>query len=97
MLREWEKEQPGPDRPDLPGDERRRAVAPVGPESPSFASLQATGTVNPEGDRAFDEEEFDACGPAAGAEPIRSEQPIRILSAASGAAPASPPHGDSSP
>ena len=97
MLREWEREQPGRT------DRIFRAMSDVVPSHlldrklHPFASLQATGTVNPEGDRAFDEEEFDACGPAAEAEPIRSEQPIRIVSAASGAAPASPPHGDSSP
>ena len=36
-----------------------------------FASLQPTGAVNAEGDRAFDEEEFEACGPAAEAQTDR--------------------------
>ena len=99
MLREWEREQPGRT------DRIFRAMSDVVPshlmdrDLHPFTSLQPTGTVNLEGDRAFDEEEFDACGPAAEAEPIRAQQPIRILSSASGAAkqPASPPHGDPSP
>jgi len=102
MLREWEKEQPGRT------DRIFRAMSDVVPSHlldrnlHRFASLQPNGKVNPEGDRAFDEDELDACGPAAGAEPIgsappdRPAQPIRFVSAASGAAPASPPHGDSS-
>jgi len=102
MLREWEKEQPGRT------DRIFRAMSDVVPSHlldrnlHRFASLQPNGKVNPEGDRAFDEDELDACGPAAGVEPIgsappdRPAQPIRFVSAASGAAPASPPHGDSS-
>ena len=96
MLREWEKEQPGRT------DRIFRAMSDVVPSHlldrklHPFASLQPTGTVNPEGDRAFDEDEVDACGPAPEAEPIRPARPIRILSAASGAAPASPPLGDPS-
>jgi tRNA 2-thiocytidine biosynthesis protein TtcA len=71
MLREWEREQPGRI------DRIFRAMGDVVPSHlmdrnlHPFASLQPTGTVHPEGDRAFDEEEFDACGPAAAAEPIR--------------------------
>ena len=71
MLRDWEKEQPGRI------DRIFRAMGDVVPSHlmdrnlHPFASLQPTGAVNPEGDRAFDEEEFEACGPAAAAEPIR--------------------------
>jgi tRNA 2-thiocytidine biosynthesis protein TtcA len=102
MLTEWEKEQPGRT------DRIFRAMSDVVPSHlldrnlHPFASLQPNGKVNPEGDRAFDEDELDACGPATGVEPIgsappdRPAQPIRFVSAASGAAPASPPHGDSS-
>ncbi len=101
MLREWEKEQPGRT------DRIFRAMSDVVPSHlldrnlHPFASLQPNGKVNPEGDRAFDEDELDACGPPAGVEPIgstpdRPAKPIRFVSAASGAGPASPPHGDSS-
>jgi tRNA 2-thiocytidine biosynthesis protein TtcA len=102
MLREWEKEQPGRT------DRIFRAMGDIVPSHlldrnlHPFAALRPNGTVNPEGDRAFDEEELDACGPVAGgepmpsAQPIRPAQPIRVVSAASAAASASPLHGDSS-
>ncbi|MFT3666819.1 MAG: tRNA 2-thiocytidine(32) synthetase TtcA [Piscinibacter sp.] len=68
MLREWERQHPG--RLDniftamgniVPSHMMDRKLYP-------FATLQTTGVVNPEGDRAFDEDED--CAPSA-AQPIR--------------------------
>ena len=71
MLRDWEREQPGRI------DRIFRAMGDIVPSHlmdrnlHPFASLQPTGTVNADGDRAFDEEEFEACGPAAEAQTDR--------------------------
>jgi tRNA 2-thiocytidine biosynthesis protein TtcA len=89
MLRDWEREQPGRI------DRIFRAMGDIVPSHlmdrnlHPFASLQPTGAVNADGDRAFDEEEFEACGPAVEA------QPIEIAPARPRPVPASPPAGDS--
>jgi len=89
MLRDWEREQPGRI------DRIFRAMGDIVPSHlldrnlHPFSSLQPTGTVNADGDRAFDEEEFEACGPGAEA------QPIEIAPARPRPVPASPPRGDS--
>ena len=84
MLRDWEREQPGR------VDRIFRAMSDVVPSHLMdrnlypFASLQPAGTADAAGDRAFDEDDFDACAaeprpslcivtlPDAGAAPRRS-------------------------
>ena len=63
MLRDWEREQPGR------VDRIFRAMGDVVPSHLMdrnlypFASLQAKGSADAAGDRAFDADEFDACAP----------------------------------
>jgi tRNA 2-thiocytidine biosynthesis protein TtcA len=65
MLREWEKQQPGR------SDNMLRALATVVPSHlldrnlHPFATLQATGLPDPLGDKAFDEDDGQACGTTA--------------------------------
>ena len=90
MLRAWEREQPGRI------DRIFRAMGNVVPSHLMdrnlfpFASLQADGTVNAAGDRAFDDDDPDGC--AAGRPPAH---PIAILPDLR-ATPGSPPGGDPS-
>jgi tRNA 2-thiocytidine biosynthesis protein TtcA len=61
MLREWDKQHPGRI------DNMHRAFANVVPSHLMdralfpFETIQPTGTVNPQGDKAFDEDDADAC------------------------------------
>jgi tRNA 2-thiocytidine biosynthesis protein TtcA len=73
MIHEWERQYPG--RIDnmfsamgniVPSHMMDRKLHP-------FQTLQATGVADPQGDRAFDEEDDEACAPAAG-----GAQAIRI-------------------
>lgn len=70
MLRDWERQHPGR------LDTMAGALANVVPSHLQdrnlypFTSLQATGVVNPDGDKAFDEED-EACAPPPAAAPIR--------------------------
>jgi tRNA 2-thiocytidine biosynthesis protein TtcA len=73
MLHEWERQYPG--RLDnmfsamghiVPSHMMDRKLHP-------FETLQATGVADPQGDRAFDEDEDEACAP-----PAAAPQPIRI-------------------
>ena len=93
MLRDWEREQPG--RTD-------RIFQAIGDIVPShlmdrnlhpFTSLQQTGEVNAAGDRAFDEEEFEACRPGS-SEPIDEAKPIAFSLTHPRPTPASPSRGD---
>jgi len=94
MLRDWEREQPGRI------DRIFRAMGDIVPSHlldrnlHPFSSLQPTGTVNADGDRAFDEEEFEACGPGSEARPIDETQPIGFSPARPHLLPASPSRGD---
>ena len=94
MLRDWEREQPGRT------DRIFRAMSDVVPSHlmdrnlHPFTSLQPTGEVNGAGDRAFDEEEFEACGPGPEAQPIDEAKPIAVLPSRPRPTPASPSRGD---
>ena len=94
MLRDWEREQPGRT------DRIFRAMGDIVPSHlmdrnlHPFTSLQPTGEVNAAGDRAFDEEEFDACGPGSEAQPIDEAKPIAFSLAHPRPTPASPSRGD---
>ncbi|MCE9657442.1 MAG: tRNA 2-thiocytidine(32) synthetase TtcA [Burkholderiales bacterium] len=91
MLRDWEREQPGRI------DRIFRAMGDIVPSHlmdrnlHPFASLRPTGVVNAEGDRAFDEDELDACGPS----PASAARPIGIAPDRRPPRPASSPEGDS--
>jgi len=88
MLRDWEREQPGRI------DRIFRAMGDVVPSHLMdrnlypFTSLQPTGAVNAEGDRAFDEDEPGGCG-------APGVRPIGIVAAPRRAGPAPAPGGDS--
>jgi len=94
MLRDWEREQPGRT------DRIFRAMGDIVPSHlmdrnlHPFTSLQPTGEVNAAGDRAFDEEEFDACGPGSEAQPVDEAKPIAFSLAHPRPTPASPSRGD---
>ena len=94
MLRDWEREQPGRT------DRIFRAMGDIVPSHlmdrnlHPFTSLQPTGEVNAAGDRAFDEEEFEACGPGSEAQPIDEAKPIAFSLAHPRPTPASPSRGD---
>ncbi|MFY8083668.1 MAG: hypothetical protein ACOVN7_08055, partial [Rubrivivax sp.] len=74
MIHEWERQYPG--RIDnmfsamghvVPSHMMDRKLYP-------FQTLQATGVADPQGDRAFDEDEDETCAPAAaGAQTIRMD------------------------
>ncbi len=91
MLRDWEREQPGRI------DRIFRAMGDIVPSHlmdrnlHPFASLQPTGVVNAEGDRAFDEDELDACGPSTAS----AARPIEIAPNRRPPRPVSSPEGDS--
>jgi len=74
MIHEWERKQPGRI------DNMLRAMGHVVPSHlldrnlHPFATLQPTGLANPMGDRAFDEDNTEACGP-----PIAA--PVRFIEA----------------
>jgi tRNA 2-thiocytidine biosynthesis protein TtcA len=94
MLRDWEHEQPGRT------DRIFRAMSDIVPSHlmdrslHPFTSLRPTGEVNAAGDRAFDEEEFEACGPGPDAEPADEAKPIAFSPVRPRPAPASPSRGD---
>jgi tRNA 2-thiocytidine biosynthesis protein TtcA len=94
MLRDWEREQPGRT------DRIFRAMGDIVPSHlmdrnlHPFTSLQPTGAVNAAGDRAFDEEEFETCGPGSDADPLDEAKPIAFSPARPRPTPASPSRGD---
>jgi tRNA 2-thiocytidine biosynthesis protein TtcA len=93
MLRDWDKQFPGRI------DNMHRAFSHVVPSHLMdrrlfpFETIVPTGVVNPEGDRAFDEDDADDCGPAPAAAgvPTAEGAPVVFMPRGASAAPALAP------